>query len=422
MCKVVRGLSSAAPRASAGSTWKEVYMPIKLNRLHLMVVDDHAGQRQLVRDMLHELGVEHVHEADDGETALEQMRTLDQPIDVIVSDLDMPGMDGVEFIRHLGNCHLASALVLASGMDPALIGTVEAMARVQGLQVLGTLQKPIGADELAAALQQYIPYAGPGELPTADSITHDSLQAAIRKREIVAHFQPKVRIHDGSVTGAEVLARWPHAEYGMIEPASFIPLAERNGLIEPLTWLMLEEALAQAARWRDAGNCWTVSVNLSLSHLEQLNVADRIASLADDYGVPHYKLVLEVTESLAAVNLAPVLGNLARLRLKGFGVAIDDYGTGYSSLEQLSRIPFTELKIDRSFVHGAAHRTTLRTILGSSIELARQLKLESVAEGVETEADLELLRELGCDMAQGQFISPPLSTEDLADWLAARAA
>ena len=385
-----------------------------------MVVDDHPGQRALVRDMLIGLGVRTVYEAEDGRIALERMRTLSAPVDVIVSDLDMPGMDGVEFIRHLGSRHLASALVLASGMDPALIGSVEAMARVQGLQVLGTLQKPIRQDELELALRHYIPYVRSDIESRPEAVTEELLRAAINAREIIAYFQPKVRIDDGRMAGAEVLARWPHPEHGMIEPSRFIPLAERDGLIEPLTWLMLESAMQQARCWHDAGRDWTLSVNLSLNHLEQTDVADRIAKLADEHGVPHERIVLEVTESLAAVKLAPILGNLARLRMKGFGVAIDDYGTGYSSLEQLSRIPFTELKIDRSFVTGASHRATLRTILGSSIELARQLKLESVAEGVETEADLQLLRELGCDLAQGQLISPPLSAEKFALWISDR--
>jgi len=286
--------------------------------------------------------------------------------------------------------------------------------------VLGTLQKPISREDLEQALLRYIPYVRTDTPTRPEAVTEHLLRAAIDAREIIAYFQPKVRIHDGSMVGAEVLARWPHPEYGMIEPARFIPLAERDGLIEPLTWLMVESAVEQAQRWHEAGQHWTLSVNLSLSHLEQANVADRIAEVADKHGVPHHCIVLEVTESLAAVNLAPILGNLARLRMKGFGVAIDDYGTGYSSLEQLSRIPFTELKIDRSLVHGAANRATLRTILGSSIELARQLKLESVAEGVESEADMELLRELGCDLAQGELISPPLPPQQLADWLSER--
>src|SRR5690606_35045543 len=127
------------------------------------------------------------------------------------------------------------------------------------------------------------------------------------------------RIDDGRLAGAEVLARWPHPEYGMIEPSRFIPLAERDGLIEPITWLMLESAMRQARLWQEQNRRGTLSVNLSLNHLEQVNVADRIAELADRHDVAHDRIVLEVTESLAAVNLAPILGNLARLRLKGFG-------------------------------------------------------------------------------------------------------
>jgi EAL domain-containing protein (putative c-di-GMP-specific phosphodiesterase class I)/CheY-like chemotaxis protein len=395
-------------------------MPIELPKLRVMTVEDQPGQRALMRGMLAQLGISAVQEAENGQAALHAMAGLDRPLDVVITDLDMPGMDGVEFIRHLGHRHLACSLILASGMEPVLIGSVEAMARVQGLQVLGTLQKPIGMEELEAALKRYVPYARRDRPAIPEAITEASLRAAIEAGEIVAYFQPKVRIDDGRMAGAEVLARWPHAEYGMVEPSRFIPLAETDGLIEPLTWLMLESAMQQAAAWHRAGHAWSLSVNLSLNHLEQAHVADCIADLADRHGVPHELIVLEVTERLAAVNLAPILGNLARLRMKGFGVAIDDYGTGYSSLEQLSRIPFTELKIDRSFVTGAADRATLRTILGSSIELARQLKLDSVAEGVESEADLALLRELGCDLAQGDLISPPLPAAELERWVANR--
>jgi EAL domain-containing protein (putative c-di-GMP-specific phosphodiesterase class I)/CheY-like chemotaxis protein len=392
---------------------------MELKALRVMVVEDQPTQRQIALRMLRSMGLENVLEADNGQSALTRLNELKQPLDLIICDLHMPGMDGVEFIRHLGSRQLVASLILASGMEPALVGSVEAMARVQGLEVLGTLQKPLNFEQLQEMMQRYIPYANAAKasMSLSQSMSYEALWEAVAERHIIAYFQPKIRVSDGAFAGAEVLARWDHPEHGIIEPAAFIPCAEQSDLIEPLTWLMLERTMEQSVRWHQAGHRWPLSVNLSLGHLEQATVADHIAAMAEKYGIPPSDIVLEVTESLAAANLAPVLGNLARLRMKGFGVAIDDYGTGYSSLAQLSRIPFTELKIDRSFVNGAASRTTLRAILGSSIELARQLKLDSVAEGVETQADLYLLKELGCDLAQGYLVAEPMPAAVLEEWI-----
>ncbi|MGA8056032.1 MAG: EAL domain-containing protein, partial [Burkholderiales bacterium] len=196
----------------------------------------------------------------------------------------------------------------------------------------------------------------------------------------------------------------------------FIPLAEQCGLIDALTWVMLEQAMEQLVIWRRAGLDWVVSVNLSLPYLEYHGAADRIAGLAERYGLEPRNVILEVTETLASSKLAAVLGNVARLRMKGFGVSIDDYGTGYSSLQQLARMPFTELKVDQSFVQGAALNQQREAILASSVELARRLKLVSVAEGVETQSDLSVLETLGCDLVQGFLFARPMSAPDFASW------
>jgi EAL domain-containing protein (putative c-di-GMP-specific phosphodiesterase class I)/CheY-like chemotaxis protein len=393
---------------------------MELKSLRVMVVEDQPVQRQIALRMLQNMGIETLLEADNGQSALNQLGELSEPLDLIICDLHMPGMDGVEFIRHLGSRQLVSSLVLASGMEPALVGSVEAMARVQGLEVLGTLQKPLNPVHLQELLNRYIPQVRAAQEAARETFSPEAVKDAIDNCRIIAFFQPKIRVADGAFSGAEILARWNHPQQGLIEPDAFIPCAEKNNLIEPLTWVMLELAMEQSVLWHKDGKRWPLSVNLSLGHLERPDVADRIAALAENHGIPSQDIVLEVTESLAAINLAPVLGNLVRLRMKGFGVAIDDYGTGYSSLAQLSRIPFTELKIDRSFVNGASTRTTLRAILGSSIELARQLNLDSVAEGVETQADLDLLKELGCDLAQGYLVAPPLSAEALEEWIRKR--
>jgi EAL domain-containing protein (putative c-di-GMP-specific phosphodiesterase class I)/AmiR/NasT family two-component response regulator len=381
-----------------------------------MVVEDQTVQRRIAVQMLQSLGIGSIDEAADGGAALGRMSSQHTPPDVIICDLRMPGMDGIEFIRHLGEAGRRPALVLASALDAPLLGAAEAVARAQGIDVLGALAKPLTLAKLAEILGRYRPIEPLSDWEPEVDLERTELAEAIAGDGIHAHFQPRVRVADGHIQGAEALARWRHPSRGIISPGLFIPFAEQCGLIDALTWVMVERALTQAAEWKKRGEDWTVSVNLSLHYLESNTVADRLAALTEEYGVAPANVMLEVTESLAATKLAPVIANLARLRMRGFGVAVDDYGTGYASLEQLSRIPFNELKIDRSFVHGASDKAMLRAILGSSIELARRLNLSSVAEGAETDADFALLGELECDLVQGFYIARPMPAEEFLAW------
>lgn len=381
-----------------------------------MVVEDQVVPRRIAVEILRDLGVAQILQAEDGQDALEQIRRVDAPLDVIICDLDMPRMDGVEFIRNVAEAQLGVSIVLVSAVEASVLASVEAMARSQGMAVLGVLEKPLTPQKLGDILGRHgstptdvVPLSGPPVDPA-------ELEDAIHEGRIGPHFQPMVRMSDGKVIGFEALARWSHGERGTLQPEMFIPIAESSGLIDPLTWVMLESAVAEAVRWRKAGHRWTISVNLSLPYLERPGVADRIAGLVERHSLQPGSVVLEVTESLAATQIAQVLGNIARLRMKGFGIAIDDYGTGYATLQQLSRMPFTELKIDRSFVAGAPGRPNMHAILRSSVELARQLNLGSVAEGVETPGEWHQLDSLGCDFAQGYLVAPPMPPETLIGW------
>jgi EAL domain-containing protein (putative c-di-GMP-specific phosphodiesterase class I) len=180
---------------------------------------------------------------------------------------------------------------------------------------------------------------------------------------------------------------------------------------------MLRKAAARCSAWRTAGLEMTVSVNLSLKSLGDTQIAERVTDLVRSQNLEPRHVILEVTESAAAAEVGRALENLARLRMKGFGLSIDDYGTGYSSMQQLTRIAFTELKIDRSFVANAARQESVRVILQSSLDMARKLGIHAVAEGVETQADYDLLRRLGCDLAQGYFVARPMDAEAYLRWV-----
>ena len=387
-----------------------------LHLLRTMVVEDQAVPRRIAVEILRELGVADILQAEDGQDALEQIRRAAGPLDVIICDLDMPRMDGVEFIRNVAEANLGASIVLASAVDAKVLASVEAMARSQGMAVLGVLEKPMTPQKLGDMLARHGSAKANYNQLDHQPVDLTELEDAIHDRRITPHFQPMVRMSDGVITGFEALARWRHPERGMLQPEMFIPIAESSGLIDSLTWVMLECAIAEAVRWCHAGHRWTISVNLSLPYLERPGVADRIAGLVERHALRPGSVVLEVTESLATTQIAPVLGNIARLRMKGFGIAIDDYGTGYASLQQLSQMPFTELKIDRSFVSGSPDRPNLHAILRSSVELARQLNLGSVAEGIETPGEWHQLDSLGCDFAQGYLVAPPMPPDTLIGW------
>jgi EAL domain-containing protein (putative c-di-GMP-specific phosphodiesterase class I)/CheY-like chemotaxis protein len=380
----------------------------------VLVLEDHDFQRAVAIALLKDCGIEDVLSAATGDAALKLARS--HPIHVLVCDLQTPGMDGVELLRHVAEEKLANAVIIASAMDPALIGTVEEMARSHGLQVLGAVEKPLTRSRLQSLLDQYRKPSAPKQVTAITPMTVPEIAQALRDDQFIPYFQPKVSVSTRELVGLEALIRWRHPTRGLIPPIAFIPVAEDTPLIHDLTWMMVDKSIAQWRGWGSRGWRLSVSINFSVHVVSEIGVVDRMADAIGRHRVEPGNVVLEVTESTLCKNAAHMLEALARLRLKGFGLSIDDFGTGYSSMQQLSRISFTELKIDRAFVHGAASRRHLRTILESSLDLARKLKLKSVAEGVETEEDWNLLRELGCDTAQGYLISKPMPEEQLWPW------
>ena len=399
--------------------------PASIADQRFLVVEDHDFQRWVMGTMLKRLGARYVFQASDGREALEIFRSLDSPIDVIVSDLDMPSMDGMEFMRHVGEAGTDVSVIVASALDPSLVASVETMARAYGVDLLGAIQKPFTSSKLESlvARRGTKPVDTPHAKP-APVFNLEEMVDGLENDQFEPFFQPKVEVATGRVTGVEALARWRHPGKGIVppfvSPYAFIKPFEDNGQIDRLTWIMLDKAAAKCREWRQAGVNVNVSVNLSLQTLADVTIADRVTQLVRDRGLEPRDVILEVTESARLAHVGNALENLSRLRMKGFGLSIDDYGTGYSSLEQLTRIPFTEIKIDGSFVRNASTREAGLVVLESSLAMARKLKISAVAEGVETEADWRLLERLGCDLAQGYFIAMPLPGESVLDWIRKR--
>jgi EAL domain-containing protein (putative c-di-GMP-specific phosphodiesterase class I)/AmiR/NasT family two-component response regulator len=382
--------------------------------LQVVVVEDHGFQRRIALRLLAELGVQHVLEGADGQHALEVLRQQPAPPDVALVDLDMPGMDGIECIGHIAQERLARSVVVVSALDPALLNTVQTMARAYGLRVLGSVEKPLTRDKLQAVLARVDEHAGEEQADAEGDFDIAAVAEALRSGEIVPWFQPQVEFGNGKVVGVEALARWERGDGSVVRPHLFVPMLEREGLAHALTDRMLDETCRWQARWQRAGLRLKVSVNVSAIALADSSAADRYQDIVAGHGIAPDEVMLEITESSVMSDAARGLGLLARLRLKGFGLSIDDFGTGYSSLAQLSQIPFTELKIDRDFVNDAHAQPRKRAVVEASLDLARKLGLSTVAEGVETVEDWQMLAELGCDIAQGWLIGRPVPGSELA--------
>jgi len=381
--------------------------------LHVMLVEDHAFQRRLGLRLLTDLGLTRLVEAADGFQALEILRASPEKPDVILVDLDLPGMDGIEFMGFVAQERLAKSIAVVSAMDPALLHTVQVMAKASGLRVLGAVEKPLTPGKLTHVLSLF--ESGPtpiGEAPVI-LVTIEQLRQALRNGEIFPMFQPQVEFGNGKVVGVEALARWRTSDGQMVPAAQFIPMIENGGLIEELTHLMLVQSCEWHQRWKKEGLNLRVSVNVSAHNLTGPEVADRYEKVLREHGVMPEDIILEITESSVMGDTARGLGMLARLRLKGFGLSVDDFGTGYSSLAQLSQIPFTELKIDHGFVNDSPNQPRKRAVIEASLDLARKLDLHVVAEGVETMEEWQLLAQLGCHFAQGFLISPAVAGDKL---------
>ncbi len=393
-------------------------MKSAISELSVLVTDDSLTQRQYAKELCQDLGVSSLYDAANGVDALEVLDANN--VDVILIDLEMPIMDGVELIRSIALKKLNSSVIILSAKDPILIASVGTMAEADGLHVIGTFQKPLLPDVLQCSLLRFIQDHKASTEPkkTNDNeVTALELSQALANRELTLAFQPKLTTHGLLLRGVEALARWRHPTKGMISPAVFIELAERHGMIDTLTHYLLEEAFKHKRSWQQFGLRFHLAFNLSPLSLADADLVDWLCKIADDYGIAPADITFEVTENALLGELASAIRTLARLRLKGFHIAIDDYGTGFANAQQLSRVPATELKIDRSLVHNAAVRPQQKTILASTVDLAKNLKLTTVAEGVETEEDYKILLELGVDLVQGYYFAKPLFPDDLLAWV-----
>ena len=366
----------------------------------LLMIDDEPAFGQIVKRVAEASGFEVVVTQDPA--VFMNAARLWHPT-VIILDLKMPGVDGIQLLRTLAGDKCPAHVVLSSGADRRVLDCAMQIGRERGLNMGEALPKPVRVNSLRKRLTGFKRVSKP--LLSAD------LAAALTADQLFLEYQPKLDCRLGRITGAEALVRWHHPTRGIIRPEQFIALAEESDLIHGLTDWVIAEAAPQAAQWRADDLALEVAINISARDVEDLDLPDRLEQHCRNAAIDPAFLTLELTETSAMREAVPMMDVLTRLRLKGFKLSIDDFGTGYSSLVQLQKMPFSEIKIDRSFVTQMTSNAGCKIIVEIVIDLARKLGLASIAEGVEEEAALDSLITLGCNAAQGYHLCRPIAAD-----------
>jgi EAL domain-containing protein (putative c-di-GMP-specific phosphodiesterase class I)/FixJ family two-component response regulator len=348
------------------------------------------------------------------------LKTLTPDTTLILLDLKMPELDGIELLRLLSERKCKAGIILISGVDKRVLETAGALAQALGLSIVGHLQKPFRLAELENMLTRP---AEPATLPVTQQppkfvASNEELRHAIERNELILHYQPQIDIATGRILGLEALVRWQHPERGLIFPNDFISRAEELGLIDELGWLVMDRGMSEVGQFANGdGKNPMLSLNASVYSLYDLKFPDTLVSLAEKHGISLGDITIEVTESGLIEELSRTLDILTRLRMKQVKLSIDDFGTGYAMMQQLQNIPATELKIDKSLVQDIHDKDTDRILIQKTIEMAHELGMQVIGEGVETQEQLDFLRLKGCDGVQGYLFTRALPPKELVDWL-----
>lgn len=332
---------------------------------------------------------------------------------LVMLDLQMKGVDGVAGLRYLASTGLPTEVMLVSSLDARVLSTAKQFGGSLGLKMLKALQKPVSAPDLENYLAS--------RSTDASIITVAELQQAIDEYELLLHYQPILHRNRNSwhVGAVEALVRWQHPTRGLLYPAQFLPLAEQSKLSARLTDFVLTESLRQVGHWRSRGMELNLAVNLPAHTVGDLDFPDRLSKVLREHSVDGSSLCFEVTEATAVGEIETVMDSFARLRVRGVGLALDDFGVGTSSLTQLYKMPYSMLKIDSSLIGEMVQAPEAHTIVEAIIDLGHKLSLTVCAEGVEDAMTFDALDHAGCDQLQGIHISKPVPASAFETFLLA---
>ena len=376
-------------------------------KLRVLAIDDEPAINLAIKKAVETSNHEVISTADIAEfkRALETWRP-----GVVITDVNMPGCDGVELLHYLADVRCTAPIYVSSGLDD---GTLDAVVRIGsglGLNMAGKLAKPMRLADLQQALQRH--------LVSDAALGAEELAQAIARSELYLEYQPVADLKLNKISGVEALVRWKHPRRGPLPPDQFLGLTEQaEGLGAALTDWVVSHAAQQMVVWQRQGLALEVAVNISPSDTRDNSLPDRLLQLCANHLANPNSLTLETSETSAMADMAQMMDVLTRLRVKGFKISIDDFGAGCSSLVQLQQLPFSDMKIDRSFVGQMAQSRDCAVIVEIVIDLARKLNRRCVAKGVENQPTLDQLARLGCGAAQGFFISPPVGPERIIEFV-----
>lgn len=383
----------------------------------VLLVDDDPTQIALLRAYFAGLKVPNIYSATNSAYALKIMKDLSGKLDLIVTDLQMPGMDGLEFMRHLNRLAYSGKLAIISGVKDNLLDHASRLARMHQLDLIGSVSKPLRKNALDAMFLRDKTNAETIQKTDTLVITQEDFACALANNEIVPYYQPKVDVQSGRIVGAEALARWFSPGAGNISPEIFIKFAEENGRIDELTFYLFEKAIIDTKRFLQYDPELKIAINLAPEMINNIALPDRLCERMQFAGITSKNISFEVTEN-SILNLKPeTLEVLSRLRINDFDIAIDDFGTGSSNIQTLRDFPFSELKIDRSFISNATVNSFSRETVHAAIMLARQQDMKIVAEGVEDLETLEFIQLEGIEHAQGFLIARAICADDFCQFL-----
>jgi EAL domain-containing protein (putative c-di-GMP-specific phosphodiesterase class I) len=385
--------------------------------INTIIVDDSKSIRVVLDATLAQLGVSNIAHCGTGLEALIMINARPDYYQLLFVDLNMPEMDGMELIRHLGNQNFKGSIVIISGMEVRVINLASDIARQNKVHLIGNIVKPIMVDDLQHILTKFHYFND--HLSTAQvPLNKEELEEAINEQRIIPYYQPKVDSNTNEVNSIEVLARIDNPGHGdSILPIRFIKCAEDNDLIDALTFQLLIKSIKDFKEIRESfGNSLTLAFNLSPVQLNDLDMPGKLDSLFSQHDISPSQVVVEVTEEWA-LQSSNQLETLNRLRMRGYGVSLDDFGTGFTNVTQLKSLPFSEIKIDRSFITNIHRDYFSQVIVNTLVDITQKYHYELVAEGIESHEEYEYLKSLNARMLlQGYLISKPKPKNELIRW------
>ncbi|MCP4183734.1 MAG: EAL domain-containing protein [Hyphomicrobiales bacterium] len=383
----------------------------------VLIVDDDPVQIAVLTAYFAGLKVKSIHGAEDSTVALDMLSKKSTDFDLIVSDIQMPNMDGIEFMRHLKELGYSGKLAIISGIKGNLIDHAARLAKLHNLQLIGGINKPLKKNALDALFLSNQPKTALVNNAGEYKCTNADFAKALKNREFKPYYQPKVDVQNGRIIGAEVLVRWIKPDYGTIAPNLFIPFAEKKGFMEELTFLVFEKVLSDLSRFLPLRSDLIFAFNLPPTMINKTALPAQLMARMKSANVTSKSISFEITEN-SILNLEPAtLEVLSRLRIYDFDIAIDDFGTGSSNINILKDFPYSELKLDKSYVSTIATDNFSKEVVVAAIKLARQQGMCLVAEGVEDRQTWDIIREMGIEYAQGYYFAKPMDASSFCEYI-----